>query len=655
MKYRSEIDGLRAVAVVPVILFHAGFEVFRGGFAGVDIFFVISGYLITSIIMSEMEKGKFSILTFYERRARRILPALFFMLFSCLPFAWMWLNPEDMKDFGQSLIAVSTFLSNILFWRETGYFATAAELKPLLHTWSLAVEEQYYIFFPLLLMATWRFGVRWVVGIIVVLFFISLALGHWSAEHHPSTAFFWLHTRAWELFVGVFAAFYLKHMVRFNEGLNPKVHQALSAVGLALVAYSIFVFDKNTAFPGLPALVPTVGTFLIIVFANKGTLVNGMLSMKGFVGIGLISYSAYLWHQPLMVFARHRSLTEPSELLMAILCVVTLVMAYVSWRFVEQPFRVKQTTSRNFVFTSGAVLGALTITIGAAGHVSNGFSDRVDPIKLAVLGTTNTSPKRESCHSNKANPIAPENACLYEDGNAEWAVFGDSHTVELSYALAKELAPRGKAVKHFSFSECGPTHARNRETPCAVWADQTFKHLVDNEKLTNVVMTYRLTQYLFGGHEGEYPAFPRGKSEQERREIWASLIATLEKLVAAGKSVTFVVQAPEVAVPVQTLIYKSSVEAAANKIEGVTSDWWAKRNSYVTERLSEIPSAVKIVDPAKQFCDDTSCYAVVDGKSLYFDDDHMSVHGASFVAREIVTSTGSYAGLQLGGLNAGGH
>ena len=154
MKYRSEIDGLRAVAVVPVILFHAGFEIFSGGFAGVDIFFVISGYLITSIIMSEMEKGKFSILTFYERRARRILPALFFMLFSCLPFAWLWLNPVDMKDFAQSLIAVSTFLSNILFWRETGYFATAAELKPLLHTWSLAVEEQYYIFFPLLLMAT---------------------------------------------------------------------------------------------------------------------------------------------------------------------------------------------------------------------------------------------------------------------------------------------------------------------------------------------------------------------------------------------------------------------------------------------------------------------------------------------------------------------
>lgn len=640
MKYRSEIDGLRAVAVVPVILFHAGFEVFSGGFAGVDIFFVISGYLITSIIASELEKGKFSILTFYERRARRILPALFFMLFSCLPFAWMWLNPEDMKDFAQSLIAVSTFLSNILFWRETGYFATAAELKPLLHTWSLAVEEQYYIFFPLLLMATWRFGVRWVVGIIAVLFFVSLALGHWSAEHHPSTAFFWLHTRAWELFVGVFAAFYLKHLVSFHEGLNPKIHQTLSLVGLALVAYSIFVFDKNTAFPGFPALVPTVGTFLIILFATKGTWVNSLLSMKGFIAIGLISYSAYLWHQPLMVFARHRSLTEPSELLMGFLCLVTLFMAYVSWRFVEQPFRVKQTTSRNFVFGVGAVLGAITIAVGAWGHLTNGFSGRVDPIKLAILDAATASPKRESCHSNKDKPIAPENACRYVEGEAEWAVFGDSHTVELSYALAKELAPTGKGVQHFSFSECAPTYGRNLATPCALWADQSLTYLLENESLSNVVVSYRLTQYLFGGHEGEYPAFPHGKSEQERNEIWTSLVATLEKLVAAGKAVTFVVQAPEVAVPVQSLIYKSSVELAADKIEGVTSAWWAKRNSYVVDRLSDIPSAVKIVDPAKQFCSETSCFAVLDGKPLYFDDDHMSVYGAGFVAKKIVANGG---------------
>jgi peptidoglycan/LPS O-acetylase OafA/YrhL len=211
MKYRAEIDGLRALAVLPVILFHAGFELFSGGFVGVDVFFVISGYLITTIIISEMAEGKFSIVNFYERRARRILPALFFVMLMCLPFAWMWLTPNDLKDFGQSLVAVSTFSSNILFWRESGYFDTAAELKPLLHTWSLAVEEQYYILFPIFLMFTWRLGLKWILILLSMVFLVSLGIAQWGAYNSPSAAFFLLPARGWELLVGVFVAFYLKY------------------------------------------------------------------------------------------------------------------------------------------------------------------------------------------------------------------------------------------------------------------------------------------------------------------------------------------------------------------------------------------------------------------------------------------------------------
>ncbi len=190
MKYRAEIDGLRALAVLPVIFFHAGFEFFGGGFVGVDVFFVISGYLITGIILSEINNGQFSIINFYERRARRILPALFFVMASCLPFAWYWLTPSDLKDFGQSLIAVSTFSSNILFWMESGYFDTAAELKPLLHTWSLAVEEQYYILFPIFLMISWRLGINWIIIILIFIFLISLSMSHWGAFNKPSASFF---------------------------------------------------------------------------------------------------------------------------------------------------------------------------------------------------------------------------------------------------------------------------------------------------------------------------------------------------------------------------------------------------------------------------------------------------------------------------------
>ena len=190
MKYRKEIDGLRAVAVIPVILFHAGFPAFSGGFVGVDVFFVISGYLITTIILAEIERGTFSLVNFYERRIRRILPALFLVMFVCLPFAWLWLLPPEMKGFSQSLIAVSTFSSNILFWKTSDYWDTAGELIPLLHTWSLAVEEQYYVVFPLFLMLMWRFRKRWILSSFVVVAATSLLLAQWGAYQHPTATFY---------------------------------------------------------------------------------------------------------------------------------------------------------------------------------------------------------------------------------------------------------------------------------------------------------------------------------------------------------------------------------------------------------------------------------------------------------------------------------
>ena len=303
MKYRAEIDGLRALAVLPVILFHAGFEWFSGGFVGVDVFFVISGYLITTIIISEMAEGKFSIVNFYERRARRILPALFFVMAACLPFAWMWLTPPHLKDFGQSLVAVSTFSSNIHFWLESGYFDTGGELKPLLHTWSLAVEEQYYILFPIFLMLTWRLGIKWILILLSIVFFVSLGVAQWGAYNTPNAAFFLLPARAWELLVGVFAAFYLKYNTHLK---SHSLNQALSLLGFGMIVYSIISFDKATPFPSLYALIPTIGTGLLILCAVPKTFVHKLLSLKFIVGIGLISYSAYLWHQPLLVFARHR-------------------------------------------------------------------------------------------------------------------------------------------------------------------------------------------------------------------------------------------------------------------------------------------------------------------------------------------------------------
>ena len=347
MKYRKEIDGLRALAVFPVIFFHAGFDFFKGGFVGVDIFFVISGYLITTLIISELSENKFSIFNFYERRARRILPALFFVMAMCLPLSWLWLSPTDLKDFGQSLVAVSIFSSNILFWMESGYFETASEIKPLLHTWSLAIEEQYYIVFPIFLMIIWRLGFKSILILLTLIFLLSLGVSQWGALNHPNAAFYLLPTRGWEFLVGAFVAFYLIHN---NYLKSYSINQLFSLIGFGMIIYSILVFDKSTIFPGLNALVPTIGTSLLILSAVPNTIAYKLLSLKPLVSIGLISYSAYLWHQPVLVFTDRLILGELSDLLILFLCFISFILAWISWKYIEKPFRDKNKVSRSFIF-----------------------------------------------------------------------------------------------------------------------------------------------------------------------------------------------------------------------------------------------------------------------------------------------------------------
>jgi peptidoglycan/LPS O-acetylase OafA/YrhL len=365
MNYRKEIDGLRAFAVIPVILYHAGFEWLSGGYVGVDIFFVISGYLITTIIIKELEVGTFTIANFYERRARRILPALFFVIFVCLPFAWYWLLPFELKDFGKSLIAVTLFSSNILFWLESDYFAAGAELIPLLHTWSLAVEEQFYVFFPLLMILFWSLGKRCLIVILSIIGLVSLGLTEWGWRHFPEANFYLIATRAWELMIGSLSAFYLFYKAPSTDKQQQYFfYQFASMTGLILIIGSIFLLNKSIPFPSLYALAPTVGTALIIIFTTPNTLAYQILSLRLFVAIGLISYSAYLWHQPLFVFTRMMSMEEPSHWLLGLLSIVTFLLAYLSWRFVEKPFRNKQKFKRKQIFIASLVGSFIIFAIG---------------------------------------------------------------------------------------------------------------------------------------------------------------------------------------------------------------------------------------------------------------------------------------------------
>ena len=284
MRYRSEIDGLRALAVVPVILDHAGYRAFSGGYVGVDVFFVLSGYLITTIIVEEIETGRFSLLDFYERRARRILPALLLVILASLPFAWFWLMPNDLETYANSVLAVLTFTSNFFFYGSTGYFETNAELQPMLHTWSLAVEEQYYILFPLLMMVIWR---RAPVVFLSAILLSSLLLAEWALSRDSSAVFFLLPFRAWELLAGALAAIYLLRTPLPIVG--SRTGDGLAALGIGLFVYSIVAFDEETRFPGLNALPSVVGTLLVILFARENGGMQRLLSLRPFVLVGLIS------------------------------------------------------------------------------------------------------------------------------------------------------------------------------------------------------------------------------------------------------------------------------------------------------------------------------------------------------------------------------
>ncbi len=341
LKYRPEIDGLRALAVLPVILFHAGVGLFKGGYVGVDIFFVISGYLIGYIILDKIEAGKFSILEFYENRMRRILPALFVVMGACIPMAWHWMDPEQWQEFSESLIWVSFFTSNFFFWAQSDYFAQASELKPLLHTWSLAIEEQYYLIFPILMTGLFRFGKKILFSFMAVIALTSLLLCIYLAYRYPAANFFMLPSRMWELLFGAGCAFVLFY--RKSPIFSSEVYaNVFSLAGLGLILYALIGFDRDTVFPSSLTLIPVIGTALIILFSTANTWVKKILSVKPLVWIGLISYSAYLWHQPLFAFARIRTPDIPSDNLMMTLSGLSLLLAYLTWKFVEQPFRKKR-------------------------------------------------------------------------------------------------------------------------------------------------------------------------------------------------------------------------------------------------------------------------------------------------------------------------
>lgn len=386
MNYRPEIDGLRAVAVLAVIIFHAGVPYISGGFVGVDVFFVISGYLITSIIAMELDKKEFSIVRFYERRARRILPALFVVLAITSITASFIMLPFELKVYGESLLGVIFFVSNFTFWQQSGYFAPAAELNPLLHTWSLAVEEQFYIIFPIVLAVLWRWRRHFVFIILLLTALGSLMLADMLSSRAPSANFYLLPTRVWELLVGALIALWLMYRPQ-PTGLSAEL---LAGGGLVLVGASLFLFNAATPFPSLYALIPVLGAGAIILAAQPETITGKLLSWRPMVAVGLISYSAYLWHQPLFAFARiFAQNNQPPLSLMLGLAITALILAWFSWAIIEQPFRNKRRFTPRWVFSASGIGCLATVILGVAIISSGGFIKLVPEDKRSIVEKSN--------------------------------------------------------------------------------------------------------------------------------------------------------------------------------------------------------------------------------------------------------------------------
>lgn len=661
---------MRAVAVIPVIFFHAGFSLFSGGYVGVDIFFVISGYLITTIIITEKEAGTFSIRAFYERRARRILPALYLVTLCCIPFALMWMTPEQLQAFGKSVIAVALFVSNVLFWSESGYFTPAADEKPLLHTWSLGIEEQYYVVFPILMILLWRFGLRTIALLILLSIIPSFLLARVGSYRWPEATFYLIFSRSWELAIGAVAAIYMLNPITIAR----PVRELLGFLGLGLIFYALFFYGAKTPYPGTYALAPTIGTALIILFANPQTVVGKVLSIKLFVAIGLISYSAYLWHQPIFAFLRLLYIDRPSTSLLVALICVCFLLAYLTWRFVERPVRYKlsgASLAKGAAFASVLVIGAGVLV--ASGQVGRTFT----PVQIAQMSPINGNKKLEL---ENCPPVTDSNydfrACSRHPELKNKAVlYGDSHAgaiySELSDALAASsidlVLLRNADKMRFDCEPMPGSFRYGKFVPeMKAWcADRTLEiaRIANRLGAQNLFVALRYAFRLFpatGAIDSlDYDNGEGGVGDETYRQYFvlgadgSMSYSPNDKLVATSAAfkslidefkgrVTFIGPVPEVGWRVEGR-NRSHILLFGSAEQTISTDYerFKIRNRLAHDILQNVAghgNAI-LVQPSDVFCNRVlanRCVAQIDAVPLYSDDDHLSLEGAKLLSRHII-------------------
>lgn len=641
--YRRDIDGLRSVAVLPVVLGHAGFSSFEGGFVGVDVFFVISGFLITNILARELAETRFSVLNFYERRARRILPALFAVLFVCFTAGWFALPPTQYEVLAKSAGSTVLFSSNIWLWWNSGdYFGADAAFDPLLHTWSLAVEEQFYLVFPLLLWALFHWRPRWLVPAIAILTALSFGFSVWTTQTTPVAAFYLPHNRAWELGLGALLALGAIPMLRSRVS-----REVVAGFGLVLILFSVFTLSKETVFPGINALPPSLGTAAIILAGMSGTTVVGrLLSTKLLVGIGLISYSLYLIHWPVLVAVRIAIDSAEISVIVAIAAIaISFVLAVASWRFIERPFRVgpsQKGMSKLVIWTFSVVGGVAILGFSLITVKTNGLPQRLPPeLGLAYQDAIERAPLNRKCLAWLPGASVCNLGLESGDGPVDVIVWGDSHAGAMLPGIHDWLIARGLSGTAFAKVGCAPIlgveRARKNDRGCAAHNTYVANYIEAQGEVGLVILAARWTLLTEGtrapGEVGEIVQLAFIDDEKNTARSNADLVkfgldSTLSRIAPYSDQILIMGGIPEIGFHVPNGLVSSAMLGRIIPTQPNQSTYNA-RNFRTYRILSEVAEqyGAVLVNPSDQFC--TPLCQIMEGSQLiYSDDDHLSEFGA---------------------------
>ncbi len=633
LAYRSEIDGLRAIAIIAVLLFHANFGV-TGGYVGVDVFFVISGFLITSLILSDLNQGRFSFIQFWERRARRIAPAMIVLVFAVLVSGWFILFPIEFRNLGRAIVFLSLFIANIFTYMDSSYFGGASANNPLLHTWSLAVEEQFYLLMPLLLLILFRYkktkpkrSIVLLLSLMAIGSFVISALG---ANLYPSAAFYLLPSRAWELLVG-------SVLVVIPEGIfTPKkraVREILSLGGLSCIVCSSLFYSDKTVFPGVAALLPVLGTALIIHSNRRretedvDTWVGELLSLKPIVFIGLISYSLYLWHWPFIVMSQQISVGPPDTVSRLATVALSFVAAVTSWKFVETPFRLKKIGKGTKIFVwAGIGLFVLAI-LGLCIYLLGGVRQRYSEQFYSYYESINDKSFRIDLSLEDA-----KQGNFYRIGNPDTRrrptvlVWGDSHAKAAMEAFAHYLRSR-------NLSGVGATHSST--VPVLNWYQTSPWGLnAQSPEYNQAVVDYILKNrikyvFLVSYWESNINCPPvNGKTFE------SALVETVEVLKSEGVQVYLMLDVPRTTLNVPRLLARTYINGWDYRdylSNPHNIDHNDRLDSNLLKKIHE--SGTIVLNPKDAFLSESGDYYVIEksGQALYIDDHHLSTKGALLV------------------------